>query len=1264
MRNKSISTITTPLRVVLAALLVFAALPLAFGSVSGSQKAAPAAEEAAPTASDNPPSFPLPASDAGTGSSGSDAPAASQSNQPADDAGASSQPASPQPDQPAGSAPDVASDGDAPKPPPAEEQQHADSDAPPDIMAPLGPSLDEFISGLPGSAMRTGFPGSGLLNRVAPLGVSAAPTASADPPGFAWKFTAITSGPDAGACKITGYTVNGFEPPLKGAGGSELVEKVTVSGGTVHVPATALVDGTTKKVVGIEKNTKRLGDGYYKYLKCGIDFSQAVNLKSIGSSAGFDFAASGLTGTIDLSKCTQLTAILTSAFNGSPGINSLILPPNLKTINTNAFQNCTALGGTIAIPASVTTIGGSSFSKAPLTGLQFATGSQLSSIGDSAFSDSHITGKLTMPSSLTNVGVGAFSGNRITDLEFAPGSRLTKIKDSAFRENQIAGTLVLPDSVIEVGNFSFYSNKVAAVKFGKNAVKLDTNCFEKNKISRDPLKGYTFNGLGARCFADNDIDSIDFSGDTNQQTGSAIVADNINLTSVVLSPNWLKIADELFSGDAKLANVSFPLTITGDLHSRPSLTNIGAKAFQGCTSLETIDFKNAPLQNTTAYGAAINSYAFQGCTSLKEIILGTQPAILDIGVNKLDYTVGTGAFQGCTALKGAIIPPKPLVGHVYYHIGDEAFKDTDLGNYANSDHAIPGVPLGTLPLMGREIQDIGARAYMNSNLTNVWLPSSLNKVGSSAFADNHMGSLELPNNPALDASGAVGANILANQTAKGAAFYGNVMGSKADIIMRGIKSSFGADVSHMTSLGVKVGGSAPTIAPDNSDWGATVDPTFNLSDLKAPGTSFVYDLGVWRKGGDRALSTGDVTVPKIEEGVPFEFKFYNNADFSSLDSDFIQWVGVGDKPVETLAGVPNFGTAKPGYRTQSGAYTVDTNAGWRWAESPGAGTSADTPVDPATVAGVKGAKPVFYNRWLANSHSVKFDDNFDYMFAVDNTLGTPDPKKAGSFLPEPNKDLIWGSLPDKDSLTFGTAEPLPKNQPPGSAGDAQGVGFKMGSYQFVGWATSPNLAQSDRVPGKNFFADGAQISTPDPAPDDGGAVTLYAQWQAKDPTQDPVVNGSIMIPARIQMQQDGAHLWSKSPDPQDILGFTGSLPPDAVPIWAVQGGPGASWPADISYNVFVKRAAPDSALLTLSSLASDGTLDAHAVDVLKAKDGSPYDPGADPDNPDNPLITLSPNNDAQASGVFYLRTRDKPWDFLPNVSYAGTMTFVLKQVGP
>ena len=143
---------------------------------------------------------------------------------------------------------------------------------------------------------------------------------------------------------------------------------------------------------------------------------------------------------------------------------------------------------------------------------------------------------------------------------------------------------------------------------------------------------------------------------------------NSNVTSIMI-PNQIgglsvtSIGAEAFKGCGSLESISIPNSVThidtsafegcSYLQSVTLSTNliaIGSSAFKGCASLESISIPNSVTH--------IDTSAFEGCSYLQSVTLS----------NNL-IAIGSSAFKGCGSLERIVIPLS------VQYIDDEAFKN-------------------------------------------------------------------------------------------------------------------------------------------------------------------------------------------------------------------------------------------------------------------------------------------------------------------------------------------------------------------------------------------------------------------------------------------------------------------------------------------------------------------------------------------------------------------------------------------------------------
>ena len=92
-----------------------------------------------------------------------------------------------------------------------------------------------------------------------------------------------------------------------------------------------------------------------------------------------------------------------------------------------------------------------------------------------------------------------------------------------------------------------------------------------------------------------------------------------SLQSIVIPNSVTKIGSFTFSGCTSLQSIEIP----------NSVTEIGAHAFRNCTSLQSIDIPNSVTE--------IESHAFSCCTSLQSIDIVTQEKEPDLSLERIEY---------------------------------------------------------------------------------------------------------------------------------------------------------------------------------------------------------------------------------------------------------------------------------------------------------------------------------------------------------------------------------------------------------------------------------------------------------------------------------------------------------------------------------------------------------------------------------------------------------------------------------------------------
>lgn len=180
-------------------------------------------------------------------------------------------------------------------------------------------------------------------------------------------------------------------------------------------------------------------DNLGRYNLAAVDFSQAVNLKTINNQAAMSCTA--LTGVLDLSR-TKIETLGKSAFSGCTGIEGVILPETLKSIGSkdagSVFRSCSGLkfvrtaGGdpqaTFELPKQLEVIGRQSFYNC--TGLPAGTAvtipASVTYVGSEAF---HYTDPITTITVETD-DASAYDGGAFKGKNYGLGKRLVVFRNA------------------------------------------------------------------------------------------------------------------------------------------------------------------------------------------------------------------------------------------------------------------------------------------------------------------------------------------------------------------------------------------------------------------------------------------------------------------------------------------------------------------------------------------------------------------------------------------------------------------------------------------------------------------------------------------------------------------------------------------------------------------------------------------------------------------------------------------------------------------
>lgn len=378
-------------------------------------------------------------------------------------------------------------------------------------------------------------------------------------------------------------------------------------------------------------------------------------------------------------------------------------------------------------------------------------GQPVIAIADNAFKGKSITG-ITLPYTIESIGSYAFSQSSIKYCHFNAGSLLKTISSYAFYKCSSLEYVILGEGLKSIGGYCFdYCNNLV-IMFACN----DISPISKGNYWNDNNRPYyteviidygedstgmydcvMFKGItiGIRKYKDSSI-STDLTIDkVDGYDVSHLIYNAYNTTgvkTVKISSSVVAIGNYAFNGCSSLISVDF--------EDATSLVKIGSYAFANCTGLVSVNLK--PAINLTT----INSYAFYKDTNLEDILIPT--SVTSIGAYCFDY---------CSTLRILFCGNTDSIsfGNYWNDNGRPVYKDissvvqldsTGLFKYYVSNSNKVGILFYRQPadtektevdltkkIDGKNVGYICYRAFSGSNITKITIPSSVETIGNYAF---------------------------------------------------------------------------------------------------------------------------------------------------------------------------------------------------------------------------------------------------------------------------------------------------------------------------------------------------------------------------------------------------------------------------------------------------------------------------------------------------------------------------------------------------
>ena len=252
-------------------------------------------------------------------------------------------------------------------------------------------------------------------------------------------------------------------------------------------------------------------------------------------------------------------------------------------------------------------------------------GMPVTALSDSLFLGNTRIKEITLPNTITSIGIGAFENcSELISVRLPNG--LQRIPNRAFYDCKKLQSVQLPSGLKAIGSSAFNGcSTLTNVVIPDTVTSIGGDAFLNCTGITDFSISKNLTSLGSHAFKGTPW--LASQTDTFVTVGNKILIKYNGIDEFVRVPLGVTQITGAFEDNM------FPLEI--ELPS--SLTSIGAHAFSGCRSLETVNIPETVR--------SIGESAFRGCSHLSPVALPS----------RLTY-IGASAFQSCSAVERIIVP--------------------------------------------------------------------------------------------------------------------------------------------------------------------------------------------------------------------------------------------------------------------------------------------------------------------------------------------------------------------------------------------------------------------------------------------------------------------------------------------------------------------------------------------------------------------------------------------------------------------------------
>lgn len=345
-------------------------------------------------------------------------------------------------------------------------------------------------------------------------------------------------------------------------------------------------------------------------------FSSCNNIKSLTWNA-INLTTNGGIYTNNIEKVTIGSKVQTipANFVANSKITAIAFPTSVKTIGTNAFDNCTSLKA-ISFPTGLTLI--PNYICRGCTGLTSVVfPANVTTIGEYAFYGCKNLSKIVWNEKVTEIGGSAFSGCALVVIR-------------------------IPASVTKIGNYAFYNNDAKKIRKYSNNISIGSKALPESGVNGNPFRlliaptGAYWANVSLDPNTSFEVDGVTY-----------VITDMTNRLVKIVDIDEAKCPADIEIKKVKYRNVEFTPSEIGlcaaagnytlrSVATGATVTSLPYSSFYKCDALRTVDFEAVTTIDEYAFAesalgkvslpnsvTAVSSHAFENCKQMREFIAGS-----------------------------------------------------------------------------------------------------------------------------------------------------------------------------------------------------------------------------------------------------------------------------------------------------------------------------------------------------------------------------------------------------------------------------------------------------------------------------------------------------------------------------------------------------------------------------------------------------------------------------------------------------------------